>query len=310
MMIDKEVKIDWEPKELDYFLQKNYGYSLWHFSLSLASNIQGWIDYRTVKIQESGYRMLSWTAFWRKRINELQQLKKKNLDVLSELLNRKLPQIDKWEIPRALLEKKVSPRNKNYIEIMFDLNPFFKVTDDLIKRMEGYVNIQKVKGASYKRTNIIALIWHYFIRDESAIKTHIANITGLLEWFYDKFDNTNYYSPLNREIDEINNSKIKKVIYRYKHDKNKIHESLKNEVEYGKKVFEEYAVGSRIVLFENNNILIKYFSESNWEKFNSQYPALVVFPNREELKVEDFRENSAKGKVSFKNRAYKIFKLN
>lgn|GEM_PF-5935854 len=73
-------------------------------------------------------------------------------------------------------------------------------------------------------------------------------------------------------------------------------------IEKGKSIFEK-PVGSRIILFEDKKIKIKYLSERDWHK-NNYFPPLVIFPNRKKLTVEDFKENSIKAKVSYKNRAY------
>ena len=191
-MTYEKIQINLRPLELDYFLQRNYSYSLWHFSLSLAKNFLFWKDLRGYKKIETGYLEISWKDYWMKRIKELKDLKEKNIYTLDNFLKKVQPSLDSWEIPRALLEKKVSPRNRNYIEEMFELNPFFDQIDFLIKKMNGFLNIQELRGTPLKRTNIIILIWSPFIQDNKG-RTHIINIINLLKWFSEKFKDMSLY---------------------------------------------------------------------------------------------------------------------
>jgi len=286
----KEIDINWTPEKLNSYLQKNYGYSLWHFSLSLAMNFHSWIDKRNVKMKESGDYSLSYVNFWKKRIHELKNLKKKNVETLKNLLDRKLPQIDKWEIPRALIDKKISPQHRRYIEIMFDLPPYFQVIDNLTDIMDNLLKSQTMKGASIKRTNVLSIIWHYFIRDKSKNVTHIANILALFEWFRDKFEEIDFYKAFNLEIEQLNNKKLQKLFYRYRRSTDKRNKQLVDEIEYGKKLIKTSTIGSCIIDFTKDNKnryrFAKFQSETE-RKMMKPISPLVIFPKEQVLIVKD-----------------------
>ena len=282
----EKVQINWKPLELDYFLQRNYSYSLCHFSLSLAKNFLFWKDLRGYKKIESGYLEISWKDYWMKRIKELKDLKEKNIYTLGNFLKKVQPSLDSWEIPRALLEKKVSPRNRNYIEEMFELNPFFDQIDFLIKKMNGFLNIQKLRGTPLKRTNIIILTWSTFIQDNEG-RTHIINIINLLKWFSEKFKDMSLYKSFHEEINEIHAEKVTKLIYRYRKELSPKY--LVDVVEYGKTKFEEN-VRSKLISFGAKQVKIRAIRESDWDKYNSHTP-LVTFPNGEKYTLSDLEEN-------------------
>ena len=157
-----------EPKELDYFLQKNYSHSLWHFSLSLAENFIFWRDYRAVKKKELGNLKLSWTEFWKKRKKELENLKKKNIEILNEFHDKTEtePGIGAWFI-RMELEKRTNLSDKDYFEKIFELTPFFKTLNELSEKIDKKLNIQNIRGAPSRRANIVSLIWSYFIKSDN-----------------------------------------------------------------------------------------------------------------------------------------------
>ncbi len=282
----EKVQINWKPIKLDYFLQKNYSYSLWHFSLSLAGNLLWWKDFRGYKKTESGLLKISWKDFWRKRIKELESLKKKNLYTLDNFLQKTRPYLDNWEIPRALLEKKISPRNRNYIEEIFELNSFFGQIDFLIKRMNGFLNIQNLRGTPLKRTNTIILTWSAFIHDNEG-RTQIINIINLLKWFSEKFKDMSLYKSFYEEINEIHAEKVTKLIYRYRKELSPKY--LVGVVENGKTKFKEN-VRNKLISFEAKQVKIKTIRESDWDKCNSHTP-LVTFPNGEKYTLFDFEEN-------------------
>jgi len=282
----EKIQTNWNPQELDYFLQQNYSYSLWHFSLSLAENFLFWKDLRGHKRTESGYRKVGSKDFWTKRINELKDLKKKNILTLENFLKKVQPVLDNWEIPRALLEKKVSPRNSNYIEEIFDLNPFFYQIDFLIKKMNRFLNKQNLRGSPIKRTNIIILIWSTFILDKKG-RTQILNIINLLKWFSEKFKDIHLYQSFNKEINEIYGEKASKLIYRYR--KESIPKYLVNYVENAKTRFETN-VRNKLILFGANLVKITAIRETDWDKYSSHSP-LITFPNREEYYLSDFEGN-------------------
>ena len=49
----EEIDINWGPKRLDYFLQKNYSYSLWHFAFSIYGIfLNRSFDWRIKKVGE------------------------------------------------------------------------------------------------------------------------------------------------------------------------------------------------------------------------------------------------------------------
>lgn len=221
-----------------------------------------------------------------KRIKELNDLKEKNKYTLDNFLKKVQPYLDRWEIPRALLEKKVSPRNGNYIEEMFELNPFFDQIDFLIKKMNGFLNIQKLRGTPLKRTNIIILTWSTFIQDNKG-RTHILNIINLLKWFSEKFKGMSLYKSFHKETNEIHAEKATKLIYRYRKEPSPKY--LVDVVEYGKTKFED-TVRSKLISFGAEQVKIKAIRESDWDKYNS-YTPLVTFPNGEKYTLFDFEEN-------------------
>lgn len=97
----------------------------------------------------------------------------------------------------------------------------------------------------------------------------------------------------------MSNEKLKKVIH-----KRKSQDNYKAMIENGKISFER-PVGSAIISFSDEKIEIKWLKESEWHKDNLN-PPLVSLSNNERLTVEDFKENSKKAKVSYRNRAYQI----
>lgn len=295
----EKVQINWKPLELDYFLQRNYSYSLWHFSLSLAGNFMFWKDLRGYKKTESGYLEISWKDYWMKRIKELDDLKKKNIDTLDNFLKKVQPYLNNWEIPRALLGKKVSPGDRNYTEEMFELNPFFGQIDFLIKKMNGFLNIQKLRGAPYKRINILLLIWSFFIRDNKG-NTHILNILRLLKWFDERFKGISLYRSFSKEIGEIHEEKVSKLVHRYRKQMRSDH--LENIIKNGKIAFNESVQRKlfKVISFGNKNVVVKAMREFDLDK-NSKKNPLIIFPRGERLTLEDFENNLKKSSLNEKN---------
>ena len=110
-------------KEEDRFLQKNYGYSLWHFSLSLAKNYHLFPrkDYR----EEAGF-----------------------IGVLKKEKRNREKDLDRyWKMPLI----------RNYHHFLI------KNKEEEIKEIDGMLNSQKITGIRAKRINILALVWSYFI---------------------------------------------------------------------------------------------------------------------------------------------------
>lgn len=211
-----------KPRELDYLLQKKYGYSLWHFSLSFAKNFLSWRDYRAAKKKESGYWQLSWTEFWKKRKKELINIKKKNIEFLNEFLNKTHLDLEAWLIDKEIkitrqIKKRISSGDEDYIEKIFELTPFFETLNELIRKIDDKkLNIQNLRGAPSKRVNIIAHIWSNFIKDKG--EPNLVETINLLKWFNGKFQNVDVasYKIFSAEINEITNEKLKKVIYKHK----------------------------------------------------------------------------------------------
>jgi len=164
-----------------------------------------------------------------------------------------------------------------------------------IKAIDKPLNSQNTRGAPSKRLSIIALIWSYFIRDEH--ETHLANISGLLEWFNDKAEYSEFFVSFLEEIESLNNKKLKKLIAR--HRKENTHGET---IEEGKDIFEMPAKAIAIS-FEDKRVETKRLEKSDWEKNTP----LITFPNGEKLTIGDFEENSKKTKVLYKNKAYPIF---
>lgn len=159
------------------------------------------------------------------------------------------------------------------------------------KEIDWVLNSQNTRGTPSKRLSIIALIWSYFIRDKH--KTHLANISGLLEWFNDKTENSEFFASFFKDIENLNNKKLKKLIDR--HRKENTHSAA---IEEGKDVFEMPA-GIISILFEDE-AKTNRLEKSNW---NKKTP-LVTFPIGEILTIGDFEENNRILKAGDKNRAH------
>jgi len=291
------LEVNWKPKELDYFLQRNYSYSLWHFSLSLAEFLLFYKDYRSIKKKESGKWELHWTMFWKKRIFELNQLKKTTKETLTEFLEKaKYPNLEVWKI-EMLMKRKTRVGDSDYIEKMFGLSSFFETLNRLIKEMNKILISSKTKGRPLKKTTIIALTWSHFIKDDD--ETHLVNIVNLLDWFKKRLPNSAIYKSFGEEINKIQNYKLKQIIYRHK-----TKSTHKNLINCYKNTFEK-TVGSRTISFEGMRPKITAHLESNWNEYDIK-PPLVSFSEEEKFTAENFKENSIKANVSYKNLAYMV----
>lgn len=71
------------------------------------------------------------------------------------------------------------------------------------------------------------------------------------------------------------------------------------------KISFERPVGSAVISFGDKEVKIEWIKESDLHKDNLN-PSLVTYPNGDKLTFEDFKENSKKAKVSYRNRAYQI----
>lgn len=157
----------------------------------------------------------------------------------------------------------------------------YKYINEAIKEIDKTLNSQNMQGAPSKRLNIIALIWSYFIKDTH--KIHLANISGLLEWFNDKTENSEFFVSFFREIENLNNKKLGKLI-----DRHKRKNTYAKAVEEGMRIFKNPAKNIAI-LFRNNEaeeILLDKFERGKNTPF-------ISFPNGEILAIEDFEKNKA-----------------
>lgn len=167
----------------------------------------------------------------------------------------------------------------------------YKNINDANKEIDWILNSQNTKGAPSKRLNIIALIWSYFIKDKH--ETRLANISGLLEWFDNKTESSEFFTSFFKEIECLNNEKLRKLINR--HRKENTHSE---SVEEGKRVFEMPA-GIISILFEDKRAKTKRLKEPV-----AKSAPLLSFPDGTVLTVGDFEENKRMAKAEDKNRLY------
>jgi len=283
MRYKQEIDINWFPEELDEFLQKEYSYSLWHFSLSLAMNFIFWGDPRST--------------------HKAQLLRKRKNDFLKELRNIKkisnenFPYIAGWAINKKIKERTQRGNTAKHAtqtaiqEYQSERLKFLRDLDSMIKNHDIELNDQNLRGSPRKRINVLILIWSHFIKDKNQI--HTANIISLLEWFNEQSRNHKQFVSCFKEIKKIKNENIKRLIQRYKRQN-----SLDETIKEGKLSF-KVLVGNKIISFEDNKTMIKNFEKHEW-----YIPPLITFPSGEKLTIEDFKENSKSAKASYKNRIH------
>jgi hypothetical protein len=137
------------------------------------------------------------------------------------------------------------------------------------------------KGRPANDVNILILLWGQYLK---RIRYDIKNISGLLEWFNEKIRGWSYTKKIENEM---NNAKIKKLLWKYRNEK--INEKI---IEKIRPTFDDPFKPIAISFRRRSG---RIFIESSWletpTKNAKEADLLLNFSEGSKLTLGEFREN-------------------
>lgn len=184
------INLDSSQQEVDKFLMERYGYGIWNFIYSLywivalysLRNIGKEIDSLKTEVQRS----------------------KSAKTRLIENIDQFLIDTDIWEIIKRsypeLNIKWTANRREEFIGSNFNINRFFKIVDDNIKRINNRIKFLEIycripaKKLRITPRNFIILVWsHVMFTEGNEEKIDFENIGVLLNWFSENKNWTGFF---------------------------------------------------------------------------------------------------------------------
>lgn len=208
--MQKLIDYDWPAGRLNRFLRKEYGYDLFDFAYSLAIVLAETVPlgrFHIWNLKKEDIR------HYRTAKTELTRLKKLRLHVVKELSQHLtvLKAMGGSVFPREILpgihiRMADSPRAlEDIINHAYGIESSLTTEINVLSAALGY--FERSKGAPAKSSTLISCLWSFIIKGKRG--AHLYNIENLLNWFYEKLDNTCYREEISTSpsVEEISRFK-------------------------------------------------------------------------------------------------------